>query len=201
MPPIPTTSSLALKEWAVAVEALGTGKQILVLRKGGIDRSDKDFRIVHPEFLLYPTHEHQRAALLKPEYRDDLARIPTKDDVTEPVELGFWVRVTDKFELRDEAELARLSRFHIWTDDYAQKRLYWRPKYPLTVAFLRVYSMREVQLMDVTDEYLGCKSWVELRQSLPLGELAPVLDDDEYEARARAVREAMADVAPVPLEA
>ena len=55
---LPGVSTLALKEWAVVVNALPTDRQIMVLRKGGIHRDDKDFRIVHPEFLLFPTYEH-----------------------------------------------------------------------------------------------------------------------------------------------
>ena len=62
---LPTTSSLALKEWAVAVKAMSKGEQILILRKGGIHRADKEFRVVHPDFLLYPTYEHQRANLYR----------------------------------------------------------------------------------------------------------------------------------------
>ena len=42
----------------VVVNALSTGRQIMVLRKGGIHRDDKNFRIIHPEFLLFPTYEH-----------------------------------------------------------------------------------------------------------------------------------------------
>ncbi len=69
---LPPVSSLALKEWAVAVRALVKGKQILMLRKGGIHRDDKEFRVVHPEFLLYPTYEHQNIELLKEESHQDL---------------------------------------------------------------------------------------------------------------------------------
>ncbi|SVB02171.1 uncharacterized protein METZ01_LOCUS155025, partial [marine metagenome] len=58
---LPKSSSIALKEWAVAVEAMARGDQIIILRKGGIHRDDKEFRIVHPEFLFYPTYEHQRS--------------------------------------------------------------------------------------------------------------------------------------------
>ena len=62
---LPAESDLALKEWAVAIRALGSGKQVLILRKGGIHKDDKEFRVVHPEFLLYPTYEHQNAELIK----------------------------------------------------------------------------------------------------------------------------------------
>ncbi len=65
---LPSVSDTALKEWASAVETLGRGEQILALRKGGIHREDRDFRFVYPEFLLFPTYEHQKEELIKPEF-------------------------------------------------------------------------------------------------------------------------------------
>ena len=62
---LPSRCQIALKEWAVTVQALAQGRQVLLLRKGGIHEEGKDFRVVHPEFLLYPTYEHQREDLLK----------------------------------------------------------------------------------------------------------------------------------------
>ena len=185
---LPPESDLALKEWAVAVKALSTGTQIVVLRKGGIHKDDKDFRIVHPEFLLYPTYEHQKQELLKPESHALLEETLAEDDVPGLVTLGYWCHVTYKFELRDEAVLDSLSEHHIWTDDYAQKRLHWRPKQPLTVALLRVYELQQPQALPLLDEYDGCKSWVELGQDVPLGNMSAVLSDAEFEAKADAIR-------------
>ena len=51
---LPDICQIALKEWAVTVQALAQGQQILLLRKGGIHESSQDFRVIHPEFLLYP---------------------------------------------------------------------------------------------------------------------------------------------------
>jgi hypothetical protein len=188
---LPPESDLALKEWAVAVKALSAGTQIVVLRKGGVHRDDKDFRIVHPEFLLYPTYEHQRQDLLKPEFQGLVEETLAEDDIPGLVTLGYWCQVTDKFELRDEAVLGSLSEYHMWTDDYAQKRLHWRPKQPLTVALLRVYELQQPQALPLLDEYVGCKSWVELGQDVPLGHMSAVLSDAAYEAKADAVRQAV----------
>ena len=135
---LPPTSDLALKEWATAIKALADGKQIMILRKGGIHKEDKEFRVVHPEFLLYPTYEHQMPELLKGEYHDMLQQTLDENDVPGLVTLAYWCQVTDKFEVRDDEALEDVSRYHIWTDDYAQTRLHWRPKQPLTVALLRV---------------------------------------------------------------
>lgn len=187
---LPPDSNLALKEWAVAVSALAQGKQILIIRKGGIHRDDKEFRVVHPEFLLYPTYEHQSHELIKEEYHQDLDRTLEEDDIPGLVTLGYWCQVTDKFEVRDEDALDSISSCHIWTTDYAQKRLHWRPKQPLTVALLRVYALQQPQALPILDEFAGCRSWVDLRQDLPLGYMTPALSDEAYQETADIIRRA-----------
>lgn len=189
---LPPTSDLALKEWAVAVKALIEGTTIMTVRKGGIDRADKEFRIVHPEFLLFPTYEHQKAELLKPEYQDDLRQTLEHDDVPGLVEISSWAQVSEKLELRNQGALDTLSPFHIWTSEYAAKRLHWRPKQPLTVALLRVYVMQQPQALPILDEYDGCKSWVELGQDVPLGYIEPVLSDSEYFTKVAEIKAAIA---------
>jgi hypothetical protein len=191
LPLLPPVSNIALKEWAVAVKALAQGKQIIALRKGGIHKDDKEFRVVHPEFLLFPTYEHQKAELLKEEHRQDLEASLEEDDVPGLVTLAYWCRVTDRFEIREEEALKEISAFHIWTPDYALKRLHWRPKQPLTVALLRVYALQQPQALPILDEFAGCKSWVDLGQDVPLGYMTPALDDTEHERKATSIREAL----------
>ena len=185
---LPPVSSLALKEWAVAVNAMAMGDQIMILRKGGIHRDDKEFRVLHRKFLLYPTYEHQKPELLKDDYRQDLQTTLEEDDVDGLVTLTYWTEVTDVFELRDVETLERLAPYHIWTSPYAEKRLHWRPKHPLTVVLLRVYRLQQPQALPVLDAYVGCKSWVDLGHEVPLGHMTPVLNDGEYEQKAEAIR-------------
>ena len=187
---LPPESDLALKEWAVAIKALGEGKQVLILRKGGIHKDDKEFRVVHPEFLLYPTYEHQNAELIKDDFAEDLAQTLAEDDIPGLVTLSYWCTVTDKFEVSEQEALDGIARHHIWTTDYAQKRLHWRPKQPLTVALLRVYALQQPQALPILDEFAGCRSWVDLRQDLPLGYMTPALSDEAYQERADVIRRA-----------
>ena len=190
---LPPIADVALKEWAVATRALSQGRQVLILRKGGIHRDDKEFRIPETEFLLYPTYEHQKAELVRVEYHPDLQETIEENDIPGLVTLVSWCRVTDRFEVREEEALDRISPYHIWTADYAQKRLHWRPKQPLTVALLRVYQLQQPQALPELDEYVGCKSWVELGQDVPLGYMTPALSDREYEERTDAIRRALGD--------
>ena len=185
---LPPVSDLALKEWAVAVKSLGRGEQVLILRKGGIHREDRDFRLVHPQFLLYPTYEHQKAELIKLEAHAALEETRMDADGAGLIYFKYFCHVTDKFELRDEEALDSISASHIWSEEYARKRLHWRPSQPLTVALLRVYELQQPQTLPVLAEYSGCKSWVELGRDVSLGVMRPVLSDAAYESRADEVR-------------
>lgn len=177
---ISNNSNLALKEWSLAVEALAQGEQILILRKGGIRETEKDFKVVHPEFLLYPTYEHQNSDLIKPQYSAQFQNSYIQNDPYGFISLGYWCQVTDKIEIRSERTLLNLSPFHIWTDEYANKRLRWKPSHPLTVLFLKVYKLNEVNTLRIREEYIGCKSWVNLMKDVNLSSIKPVLTESEY---------------------
>ena len=66
---------IALKEWAIICKALEDGKQMLLLRKGGIMEYRKGFEVKHNEFLLYPTFEHQSIESIKAEYKEKIKEI------------------------------------------------------------------------------------------------------------------------------
>jgi hypothetical protein len=185
-------SRVALKEWAITVQALGTGRQIVMLRKGGIREEGREFRVEQPAFLLYPTYEHQRADLLQPQHRADLARLLTEaPGAHDQVCLAYWAEVTDVYETLETADVEALAPHFIFTTTYAEERLRWRPKKPLYVLSLRVYRLPAAQTRPVLPSYLGCKSWVELEQPVSLEGIEPVLDDATYAARRDAVRRAL----------
>ena len=188
---LPQISTIALKEWAVAVNALSQGKQILIMRKGGIHRDDKHFRIMHQEFLLFPTFEHQQTKLIKTEFHENLQAVLGKHSARGMVRLAYWSKVTDIFEITQNEILETLTSHHIWTLDYASKRLNWRPNYPLTVALIRVYKIQKPQLIPLLDDYTGCKSWVSLAQAIPLGSMKPVLSRQQYQEKAYVIKQTL----------
>lgn len=174
---------IALKEWAVTVHALAEGQQILLLRKGGIHEEGKDFRVIHPEFLLYPTYEHQREELLRSEYRPGLRQLLAESPPADTITFAHWARVEEVVELYQQEKVDALSPHHIWTNAYAQARLRWKPMLPLSVLLLRVYRMERTVAVPFIPEYRGCTSWVELMSRVPLGRLEPVLPDGEFHRR------------------
>src|SRR6476469_947176 len=59
---LPNPLAIALKEWATVCHALETGRQMLLLRKGGIYEAAGEFELENPQFLLFPTYLHQNLA-------------------------------------------------------------------------------------------------------------------------------------------
>ncbi|MCY4365470.1 MAG: DUF1802 family protein [Chloroflexi bacterium] len=185
---LPDRCQIALKEWAITVEALAQGEQILLLRKGGIHESGKDFRVIHPEFLLYSTYEHQREDLLKPASRPALEQLLLATPRSESITFSHWARAEEIIEVEAQDRVDDLAPYHIWTDEYAQSRLRWKPMLPLSILLLRVYRMEQPVTVPYIKEYGGCTSWVDILPRIDLGQLQPVLDDAEFQRQVDAIK-------------
>ena len=168
----------ALKEWAVAVRALERGVTALVVRKGGI--REKAFVVPTERFLLLPGYEHQRPDLLKPEHRNLMDDIPDlKDDG--PLRFTSFAEVYGAYEVSEPEQLDALDPHHIWTPEYAESRFKWRPKKPLTVLVLRAYLLPDAVELPYREGYGGCKSWIQLEESVSTEGAYPVLDDSAFD--------------------
>jgi hypothetical protein len=167
----------ALKEWAVAVKALERGETALVVRKGGI--REKAFAVPKTRFLLLPGYEHQKPELLKSEHRHLIDEIP---DLTDdgPLHFSSFAEVAGAYEISEPEDLAAIDPHHMWTSEYAESRFKWRPKKPLTVLVLRTYSLPETVELPYVDEYGGCKSWIELQQTVPVEGARPALSEEDF---------------------
>ncbi|CAN5269381.1 DUF1802 family protein [soil metagenome] len=188
--------SHALKEWAVAVEALEHGETALAVRKGGI--REKAFAVPKARFLFFKGYEHQKEEQLKPAYHDLLRSIPEmKDDG--PVVFTSFAEVHAAYEISEAEELEALDPHHIWTHEYAESRLKWRPKKPLTVLVLRTYLLPEPVELEYRAKYGGCKSWIELAENVPTAGARPALDDAPFEEMIRPALGVLRGLSPAPV--
>lgn len=197
---------VALKEWAVTVRALAEGEQLITLRKGGIRETNKHFELAHRRFFLYPTFDHQQTGLVRESHVPELKRAledgawPPPAPSVRMLEAGLAIPQPTSVRLRAWAEIAgawevtatnvvdQLTPFHVWTPEYAVKRFNWKPRHPLHVLLLRVHRIPRPVTIKVRDEYLGCKSWVDVQRELNF-EGTPVVADAEF-ANVRAELEA-----------
>ncbi|WP_239615128.1 DUF1802 family protein [Cohnella mopanensis] len=179
---------IALREWAVAVKALEEGKQVIVLRKGGIAEETKEFRLESPRFYLFPSFEHQRPNLVKPEASEIVELTQAEaEQLTDQVRISSYAEVVEDIEIMDSETLQRLNGLHIWTEDYAEERLKWKKTKPLHVLILRVYKLDMPQIIPMRESYGGCKSWHKL-EDISEAPKIPVLNDRDFELQAEAVR-------------
>jgi hypothetical protein len=188
----------ALKEWAVAVKALERGGTALVVRKGGI--REKAFAVPKTRFLLLPGYEHQRPELLESKYRHFMDEIP---DLTDdgPLRFSSFAEVAGAYEISEPEELAAIDPHHMWTSEYAESRFRWRPKKPLTVLVLRTYLLPEVAELPHVDEYGGCKSWIELQETVSVEGARPALSDQDFERLVAPALGVLDHLAPAPVGA
>jgi hypothetical protein len=169
----------ALKEWAVAVGALEKGETILLLRKGGIREEGGFFGIAHRQVLLYPTYEHQKPHLLKTDYVGQVESVPAGWHPS-TVRIGSWAEVTDIFQVSEEETVSALLPFHIWNEQFVHERFGWKPRQPLTVLLLRVYSFTQAKMLPFRPEYKGCRSWMDLAEPISLEDARPAMEDAVY---------------------
>ena len=175
--PLSQPFQAALKEWAVAVDALIAAETVVLLRKGGI--REAGFKVDSRPFWLYPTYEHQKPELLKPQYRN-LVTIVAPGWHPDLVSIGAWAIVTHQYELKEQTQLNRLMPHHIWNEDFTEMRLKWKPNLALTVVFLRVFRLNESVEIPFESVYGGCRSWTTLQPKIDASDSVAVLSDDRY---------------------
>ena len=181
----------ALKEWAIAVDALSSGETIILLRKGGI--REAGFQVRFPSVWLYPTYEHQKPDLLKPQYADRVVPVESGWH-PETVKIQSCGSITDVLPISSIAQVKALQPYHIWTERAIGDRLRWKPQKPLTVLLLRVYRLATPQIIPYSDTYGGCKSWIDLIEPIATDRLTPVVEDRQYEEQVTAIKASIAAV-------
>ncbi len=153
----------ALKEWAVVCRALEEGRQVVLLRKGGILEFRDGFEVKHDRFLLFPTYEHQLKEHLQPDYADKLDAVLRAQPPAGMNVLTSYAearRVKEVPANGDPSMLKRLEKYHIWSESYVNARMAYNPKKPMSVILVRVYKLDSPITVSSKPEWAGCKSWI-----------------------------------------
>jgi len=155
-------TTVAFKEWAAICAALASGRQDLILRKGGISEVGGEFRPEYDRFWLYPTYFHeQQQAGIKPEAHALLAAVEAVRPPNGIVRLTHVAEVISVVFCRELDEVLRLDAEHIWTEATVRQRFAYRTPglYVLRVRILVAPASFEFA---EGPEYAGCKTWVPL---------------------------------------
>jgi hypothetical protein len=178
------TLKIALKEWAVVCQALEGGRQMLLLRKGGIYEAAGEFELEHRRFLLFPTYLHQKIEMLK---TDERGGFEGRQQEPQQVRLSGMGEVTDIVQVQSRAQMDALDDKHIWTSPLIDMRFNYRPENPLYLLLVRAYTLPMLRMVVNTPAYAGCKSWVPLDEEISIAGATAVLLSEDYERRRQAI--------------
>jgi hypothetical protein len=158
----------AFKEWAAICRALSTGRQDVILRKGGIVEDGGEFRPDHASFLLLPTFLHQAPESLIPEARDLLVGIDGDRPPEGTVVFRHAATVREARRVLRIDDLAAYRARHVWSDAVVAERFH-RWKDELYVLEVDVRPLPFPVTLPWHESYGGCRSWVDLQATMPAG--------------------------------
>jgi len=205
----------AFKEWAVIVDALERGDQIVILRKGGIHEGRGGFQPEHRSFWLFPTlfHQQRESVLPSAQQRFDLIAPSLSEAPLSPLGeragvRGFEAREMDKVRIGSFAEVVDCRRIeslhaaeslkgqHVWIDEVIAQRFEWGREKNIFAIAVRVFRLAKPVEVPVLPIYGGCKSWIELEVPLKTDDAIRVLPEPGFTTRLNQFRAAL-DGVPV----
>lgn len=171
---------IGFKEWQVVCDALASGRQSILLRKGGIHEGRNGFSFAHESFFLFPTRFHVQGGQVRegkvtplPEWQPgDPVRITHHAEALRAVTLTDWEKVT------------ALEPFHIYSEQTVRDRFDWEGKGmtsgSIHLAIVQVRRLATPWVFPYEARFGGCRSWIQLPEPpAHWRETArPVLDDD-----------------------
>ena len=185
-PMVAGSAAVGFKDWALVCAALSSGRQSIILRKGGIAEGRDGFRFKHEKFFLFPTQYHQQSALVRLEELPSLHPEPAAPAGSVEIRLFFALEFAAWVD--DWATLERLEPLHIWREEVVRDRFRYDDQTGLQCAFGRVFCLDEPWSFPDRPGYGGCRSWIDLPELPPGLNATPVLDDADHAARADEVR-------------
>ena len=181
-------TTIALKEWAIVAQAMGTGDQIILLRKGGILDPNESFNLEHREFLIYPSVEHQKKDWIRAPFQQKYSAA-LQAAAADTVSFQVYAGVAHHAEIKNPAVFTKLEKYHVWTPEFFTSRKEYHPHTPLILMIVRAYRLPKTVQVPAEQEYAGCKSWVNLRKPVSVDGAEPVIENRKFRAMLEEIRE------------
>ena len=147
---------IGFKEWALVCEALGEGRQTIILRKGGIAEGRDGFAFQHREFFLFPTFFHEQPERVRIPREVLPASLPNE------IEIRYFAQVAATRVITNWEEVCALEPRHILEESVVRERFEYDDAPGVHVAFVQIFRLEPVWRFPDEKAYGGCRSWVEL---------------------------------------
>ncbi len=184
--------AVGLQEWAGLCRALGDGRLIVTVRKGGIhERGGGLFAPEHERFALLPSYLHQDQARVTAPFASDI-----QDSRVDPQPgmhcLSVWAAVVKVWKVIELTNLMSLGPELLWTPHELETRFAYRDQPWLYVLALRVMRFPAPVVIPDHPAYAGCRSWIPLQAPIATIGSVPVVSAGYFEARLDRINHALA---------
>ena len=191
----------ALKEWNSIVEPLGQGQVVAIWRKGGIEdnpsvnQAFEDFNVEQNQFVLFPTRTHQSEEKVKKDYLSFLSDNPGPNRDNQ-IKIKYWAELGEVIEIKAVEQLIALSNNIVHSNEYLTSSWDLNPDHKGKILILRVHKLLNPILVPYSQDYTGCKSWIELKIDIPKIGSKPVLSYKEYSQKLRTIKTLISKITP-----
>jgi hypothetical protein len=186
---------VALKEWAVLVEAMARGHLIAMIRKGGIREKRAGFDVRHDRFLLYPTFFHEKLHELATRFHPLLGDAHADRPPEGMIQLHYVASVAAVWLVTDLERLRAIGSEHGLTWGAVESRFRYRDDPRVHVVAARIAQLPTLVMLPEARRYVGCVSWVKLDADVDVNGAQPVIDDATFATRIGALE---ASLGPIP---
>jgi hypothetical protein len=161
-------ASVGFKEWQVICDALASGRQSVILRKGGIHEGRQGFSFAHETFFLFPTRFHAQSE----QVREGQVRPMPEWQPGEMIRITHHVEAFSAVTLTAWEQVAALEPQHIYAEKTVRERFDWEgdgmASGSIHVAHVRVRELAVPWEFPYHAKYGGCRSWLSLPEP-PVG--------------------------------
>ncbi|MFA6288245.1 MAG: DUF1802 family protein [Opitutaceae bacterium] len=173
----------AFKEWQVITEALGSGEQTIILRKGGISEGRAGFQIEANRFWLFPTQFHAQREKTKPAAAKWFPPVGTTPAAPANITLRYFADIVQTSFLTRWEDVAALDPLHFWTEAAVREKFEWDQPPGLHALVVRIHCLNTPVTLPLTPDMGGCKSWIGVPCGFADTPSSPVLDDRAFASR------------------
>jgi len=154
--------AISFKEWQVVCDALASGRQAILLRKGGIHEGRAGFSFAHESFFLFPTRFHADGN----QVREGEVKVMPEWKTGDQIRITHHAEALWAITLTDWEQVAALEPFHIYSEQTVKDRFDWEGKGmaagSIHVALVRVRELATPLEFTYEPKYGGCRSWVKI---------------------------------------
>lgn len=159
-------SNYGFKEWKVVCDAIGSGRQDIIFRKGGIHEGREGFSFKHEAFYLFPTLFHAQEDYVTEGAVEGSSERKTEWQIGDVLEIEYYCKVKSAITLTDWDAVSAYSQRHIWTESTIRERFDWEGKGmasgSIHVVELEVEKLTTPWQITYEKKYGGCRSWIDL---------------------------------------